>query len=136
MHCPEFFLHQEAASMAESCLGRCQFWYKLFLEGTISSTVHICRCFFSFLQSLMLLFQFRSQLQLLGAVCLLVSLKVRAHKIISAQKIIEFTDYNVTLEDLLVSQSFYFGLFLHLNVLRSTRSPLASLAAYKKYPNT
>ena len=44
----------------------------------------------------------RSQLQLLGAVCLLVSLKVRAHKIISAQKLIEFSDYALTLEDLLV----------------------------------
>merc|ERR1719336_3373435 len=43
----------------------------------------------------------RNQLQLLGAVCLLVSWKVRAHKIISAQKLIQFTDYTVTLEDLL-----------------------------------
>jgi len=43
----------------------------------------------------------RSQLQLLGAVCLLVSWKVREHSSITAQKLIEFTDYNVSLDDLL-----------------------------------
>lgn len=43
----------------------------------------------------------RSQLQLLGAVCLLVSYKVREHSSITAAKLIEFTDYNVSLDDLL-----------------------------------
>lgn len=43
----------------------------------------------------------RSQLQLLGSVCLLVSWKVRSHSTITAAKLIEFTDYNVALADLL-----------------------------------
>lgn len=43
----------------------------------------------------------RNQLQLLGAVCLLVSWKVREHSTITAQKLIEFTDFNVSLDDLL-----------------------------------
>lgn len=43
----------------------------------------------------------RTQLQLLGAVCLLVSWKVRAHSSITAQKLVEFSDFNVSLEDLL-----------------------------------
>lgn len=43
----------------------------------------------------------KCQLQLLGAVCLLVSWKVRSHKGITAQKLIEYTDYNITIEDLL-----------------------------------
>lgn len=43
----------------------------------------------------------RSQLQLLGAVCLLVSWKVRAHTSISAQKLVEFSDFNISTEDLL-----------------------------------
>ena len=45
----------------------------------------------------------RSQLQLLGAVCLLVSWKVRDHSPITAQRLIEYTDYNVDLAALLVS---------------------------------
>ena len=47
----------------------------------------------------------RSQLQLLAAACLLVSWKVREHSPISAQKLIEFTDFNVQLDDLLVTKS-------------------------------
>ena len=47
----------------------------------------------------------RSQLQLLGAVCLLVSWKVRDHSPITAQRLIEYTDYNVDLAALLVSAS-------------------------------
>jgi len=43
----------------------------------------------------------RSQLQLLASVCLLVSWKVRAHTSITAQKLVEFSDYNVSLEDIL-----------------------------------
>lgn len=43
----------------------------------------------------------RSQLQLLGTVCLLVSWKVRSHSTITAARLIEFTDYNISLEDLL-----------------------------------
>lgn len=43
----------------------------------------------------------RGQLQLLGAVCLLVAWKVREHSGITAQKLVEFTDFNVTTDDLL-----------------------------------
>merc|ERR1712038_1977220 len=43
----------------------------------------------------------RTQLQLVGAVCLLVSWKVRGHSPITAQKLVEFSDYNVSLEDIL-----------------------------------
>merc|ERR1719297_162155 len=43
----------------------------------------------------------KSQLQLLGAVCLLVSWKVREHSPITAQRLIEYTDFNISLEDLL-----------------------------------
>jgi len=43
----------------------------------------------------------KSQLQLVGAVCLLVSWKVRDHSPISAQRLIEYTDFTVSLEDLL-----------------------------------
>jgi len=43
----------------------------------------------------------RNQLQLLGAVCLLVSWKVRAHSPITAQRLVEYTDYNVTVDNLL-----------------------------------
>ena len=52
---------------------------------------------------------FRNQLQLLGAVCLLVSWKVREHSTITAQKLIEFTDFNVSLDDLLVRFSLLFS---------------------------
>ena len=45
----------------------------------------------------------RTQLQLVGAVCLLVSWKVRGHSPITAQRLIEYTDYTITLPDLLVS---------------------------------
>jgi len=43
----------------------------------------------------------RTQLQLVGAVCLLVSWKVRGHSPITAQRLIEYTDYTITLPDLL-----------------------------------
>jgi len=43
----------------------------------------------------------RNQLQLLGAVCLLVSWKVRAHSPITAQRLVEYTDYNVTVDNIL-----------------------------------
>lgn len=43
----------------------------------------------------------KSQLQLLGAVCLLVSWKVRDHSPITAQRLVEYTDFTVTLDDLL-----------------------------------
>ena len=50
----------------------------------------------------------RGQLQLLGAVCLLVAWKVREHSGITAQKLVEFTDFNVSTDDLLVSFLFFF----------------------------
>jgi len=43
----------------------------------------------------------RTQLQLVGAVCLLVSWKVRGHSPITAQRLREYTDYTVSLADLL-----------------------------------
>lgn len=43
----------------------------------------------------------KSQLQLLGCACLLVAWKVREHNKITAQKIIKYTNFNVTLEELL-----------------------------------
>merc|ERR1712012_1381403 len=43
----------------------------------------------------------KNQLQLVGAVCLLVSWKVREHSPITAQRLIEYTDFNISLEDLL-----------------------------------
>merc|ERR1719150_45333 len=43
----------------------------------------------------------RTQLQLVGAVCLLVSWKGRGHSPITAQRLIEYTDYPITLPDLL-----------------------------------
>ena len=44
-----------------------------------------------------------SQLQLLASACLLVSWKIREHSAISAAKIVKYTNYNVKLEELLVS---------------------------------
>ena len=46
-----------------------------------------------------------SQLQLLASACLLVSWKIREHSAISAAKIVKYTNYNVKLEELLVSFS-------------------------------
>jgi len=43
----------------------------------------------------------KNQLQLVGAVCLLVSWKVREHSPITAQRLIEYTDFNISLDDLL-----------------------------------
>ena len=45
----------------------------------------------------------RTQLQLLGAVCVLVSWKVRGHSPITAHRLREYTDFTVSLTDLLVS---------------------------------
>ena len=42
----------------------------------------------------------------MGAVCLLVSWKVRGHSPISVQRLREYTDYTVSLADLLVSHYF------------------------------
>jgi len=43
----------------------------------------------------------KNQLQLLACACLLVAWKVREHTKISSQKIIKYTNFNVTLEELL-----------------------------------
>ncbi len=48
----------------------------------------------------------RSQLQLLGAVCLLVAWKVREHEPLPAMRLVEYSDYNLTLLDIMVSHSF------------------------------
>ena len=67
---------------------------------------------------------FRNQLQLLGSVCLLVSWKVREHSSITAQKLIEFTDFNVSLDDLLVRFSpFVFIVFFCFHRLNSRNCP-------------
>ena len=44
-----------------------------------------------------------SQLQLLGAVCLLVSWKVREHQHLPAIRLVEYSDFNITLLDIMVS---------------------------------
>lgn len=43
----------------------------------------------------------RSQLQLLGAVCLMVAWKVREHEPLSAQKLVEYSDFTLTLDDIM-----------------------------------
>jgi len=45
----------------------------------------------------------RSQLQLLGAVCLMVAWKVREHEPLPSVRLIEYSDYNLTLMDIMVS---------------------------------
>ncbi len=45
----------------------------------------------------------RSQLQLLGAVCLLVAWKVREHEPLPAMRLVEYSDFNLTLMDIMVS---------------------------------
>jgi len=42
----------------------------------------------------------RSQLQLLGAVCLMVAWKVREHEPLPAQKLVEYSDFALTLDDI------------------------------------
>lgn len=42
----------------------------------------------------------RSQLQLLGAVCLMVAWKVREHEPLSAKKLVEYSDFTLTLDDI------------------------------------
>ena len=64
---------------------------------------------------------FRNQLQLLGAVCLLVSWKVRAHSPITAQRLVEYTDYNVTVDNILVST---------LDLLEYVRTKVASFSFF------
>ena len=46
----------------------------------------------------------RSQLQLLAAVCLLVAWKVREHEPLHAQRLVEYSDFNLTLRDIMVSK--------------------------------
>ena len=48
----------------------------------------------------------RSQLQLLAAVCLLVAWKVREHEPLHAQRLVEYSDFNLTLRDIMVSVRF------------------------------
>ena len=45
----------------------------------------------------------RGQLQLLGAVCLLVAFKVREHEPLPAARLVEYSDCNLTLLDIMVS---------------------------------
>ncbi len=45
----------------------------------------------------------QSQLQLLGAVCLLVAWKVRQHEPLPAARLVEYSDYNLNLIDIMVS---------------------------------
>ena len=61
----------------------------------------------------------RTQLQLVGAVCLLVSWKVRGHSPITAQRLIEYTDYTITLPDLLVSPLFCLNFPSHYTIYLS-----------------
>merc|ERR1712142_617798 len=43
----------------------------------------------------------RSQLQLLGAVCLMVAWKVREHEPLPARKLVEYSDFTLTLDDIM-----------------------------------
>jgi hypothetical protein len=45
----------------------------------------------------------RSQLQLLGAVCLMVAWKVREHEALPSVRLIEYSDHNLNLMDIMVS---------------------------------
>ena len=45
----------------------------------------------------------RSQLQLLGAVCLMVAWKVREHEPLPSIRLIEYSDFNLSLMDIMVS---------------------------------
>ena len=45
----------------------------------------------------------QNQLQLLGSVCLLVACKVRQHSPLPASKLIEYSDFNLDLNDIMVS---------------------------------
>ena len=45
----------------------------------------------------------RSQLQLLGAVCLMVAWKVREHEPLPALRLVEYSDFNLTPADIMVS---------------------------------
>ena len=45
----------------------------------------------------------QSQLQLLGAVCLLVAWKVRQHEPLPAARLVEYSDFNLNLIDIMVS---------------------------------
>jgi hypothetical protein len=45
----------------------------------------------------------KSQLQLLGAVCLLVAWKVREHATLPATRLVEYSNFNLTLTDIMVS---------------------------------
>jgi hypothetical protein len=47
----------------------------------------------------------RSQLQLLGAVCLMVAWKVREHEPLPSIRLIEYSDYNLNLMDIMVSSA-------------------------------
>ena len=47
----------------------------------------------------------RSQLQLLGAVCLMVAWKVREHEPLPAVRLVEYSDFNLTPADIMVSIS-------------------------------
>lgn len=44
----------------------------------------------------------RSQLQLLGAVCLMLAWKVREREPLQAAKLVEYSDFNMTLVDIMV----------------------------------
>ena len=44
----------------------------------------------------------QSQLQLLGAVCLLVACKVRQHEPLAASKLVDYSDFNLNLVDIMV----------------------------------
>ncbi len=75
----------------------------------------------------------RSQLQLLGAVCLLVAWKVREHEPLPAIRLVEYSDFNLTLLDIMVS---WFYRFFSLEFRRHqgwkktpTICPLQELAA-------
>ena len=55
----------------------------------------------------------QSQLQLLASVCLLVACKVRGHVTLPASKLVEYSDFNLDVLNIMVSIIFIYSFFLH-----------------------
>ena len=58
----------------------------------------------------------KSQLQLLGAVCLFLASKIRQTRPLSAQKLVSYTDYSITCEELVVSGAWFRPFLLLLSL--------------------
>ena len=62
----------------------------------------------------------QSQLQLLASVCLLVACKVRGHVTLPASKLVEYSDFNLDVLNIMVSNwTFYYHLVVKMNIICS-----------------